>query len=210
MESLQPYMHFLSGRAVWVGLVVLALSAAVEYVFPPFPGDLVTLAGSVMIPEAGWPIGGVFGALLVGTALGTSVDWRVGVWLSDNRDGESRLHQWFRRDHVQRRVDRLVDRFRRHGAVYISINRFVPAFRALFFVAAGYAGIDYRRAIGFGLLSACLWNAAVMGVGYAVGFHLETLVAIVRQYSTIALIAVGLAAAAWLVRTLWGASQSVE
>ncbi|MFB6372631.1 MAG: DedA family protein, partial [Bradymonadaceae bacterium] len=169
LGDLNQIFDYLSGHAVWWGLMILALSAIIEYVVPPFPGDSITLVGAVLIPRAGWPVWGVFGAVMVGTVVGASFDWWVGRWLSSNDDGDTWLHRWIRRDRVADRVDQLRGQFEKWGSVYLMLNRFVPAFRAVFFVAAGLAELDWWKVVLFGGLSAALWNGAILGVGYAVG-----------------------------------------
>lgn len=202
--SLQQVFDYLSGQAVWWGLLLLAVSATVEYVLPPFPGDTVTLAGAVLIPQAGWPVWGVFGAVMAGTALGAAVDWRVGWWLIDHQGKDTWLHRWLDRPSVRPRVDTLIEQFERHGTVYIALNRFVPAFRALFFVAAGMARIDLFRTLLWGGLGAALWNAAILAAGYTVGYNLQELALLLDQYSRVFWIVVGLVVLAWVSWKAWG------
>jgi membrane protein DedA with SNARE-associated domain len=185
MAELQAIFDYLSAQPMWWGLLVLAASAMLEYLFPPFPGDTITLAGAVLIPQAGWSPLAVFGAVMLGTTAGAAVDWRVGVWLADHREGDTWLHEWLRRDKVAERVDKLIAQFREHGAIYVTLNRFVPAFRALFFVASGLARLHLGKVLFFGCIGAGLWNGAILGAGYMVGYKLEALAALVDRYSRI-------------------------
>ena len=34
---------------LWLGLLALGLSSTIEYVFPPFPGDVILLTGALLI-----------------------------------------------------------------------------------------------------------------------------------------------------------------
>ena len=61
----------------------------------------------------------------------------------------------------------------RHGAVLLVINRFVPGVRALFFVAAGLAGLPLRAVVGWSVVSSLLWNAALVAVGTWVGWNVD-------------------------------------
>ena len=87
--------------------------------------------------------------------------------------------------------------------MYISLNRFVPAFRAVFFVAAGFSRLALWEVLLFGCFSAALWNGVILGVGYAVGYKLETLAAIVGTYSRFFMLGAGLLVAVWLIRTIY-------
>ncbi|RMH37753.1 MAG: DedA family protein [Deltaproteobacteria bacterium] len=177
-----------------VGLAVLAASAAVEYVFPPFPGDTVTLFGAILISARGWSFWAVYAAAVVGSVAGGLVAFRVGGAIARRRGADA-----------ARAVDRLVARFRRHGPWYLAVNRFVPGVRGLFFVAAGMAGMTWRQVVGYGALSAAAWNALVIAAGSAVGANLDRLQAWARTYAAVvwallAVVAAVLATRWWLRR----------
>ena len=203
LGDLNQIFDYLAGQPVWWGLVILALSATIEYILPPFPGDSVTLVGAVLIPRVGWPVWGVFAAVMVGTTIGATVDWALGMWLTSNEHRDTWLHRWFERDRVQQRVEKLTERFDKWGSVYLLLNRFVPAFRALFFVAAGLARLDWWKVMLFGSLSAALWNGAILGVGYTVGYKLDELAAVISSYSQIFMIALIVVATLWLAKTIY-------
>lgn len=203
LGNLNSVFEYLSGHTVWWGLLIVAVSATLEYVVPPIPGDTVTVAAAVLIPKAGWPIAGVFGALLAGTAVGATIAWRVGAWLAARDREGSWIGRLFARESVSERIDALHRQFDRWGSIYISLNRFVPAFRALFFVAAGHAGLELRRVLFFGIIGAALYNAVLLAVGYAVGYNLEVLAGLIQGYSQYFAAAAGLAVAVWVGRTIY-------
>lgn len=198
--NLQTMFEYLSGQAVWWGLVILAFAAVVEYVFPPFPGDMITVAGAILVPKAGWPLWGVFGAVLLGTVIGATIDWRVGVWLADRDDEESWLYRWLHGELVGPKIEKLERQFEKWGPIYISLNRFVPAFRALFFVAAGYARLELRSVLLYGCIGAALYNAVLLGIGYFVGYRLEAIASLLETYSRFFLVALIALIAAWLLK----------
>ena len=201
METVQTILQYAQAHSVWWGVLLLTLSAAVEYLFPPFPGDSVTIVGAILIPTAGWPFWAVFAAVMVGSMAGAAVDWWVGTWLAREHGRQTFLHRFVQRENVASRLDKIKQQFDRHGSVYIAANRFVPAFRALFFVAAGMARLDLRRVMLFTGLSAAAWNGALLAVGYLVGYNLDALVDIVSKYTTAVLISLGVLLA---IRLLWG------
>ncbi len=174
---------WLLGLPVLVGLLVLGAAAFVEYVFPPFPGDTVVVAGAVWAVQADHGFAGVLVAVTLGALLGTVVDWFVG------RKAASQLDRLSERRRGQ--VERLVVGFRRVGPVLLVANRFVPGVRALFFVAAGVAELKLWVVVLWSTVSAALWNGALLGLGAWVGWNLEALLEAVRQ--------VGLGVAAALV-----------
>src|SRR5438128_1629761 len=88
------------------GWLALAGAAAIEYVFPPFPGDFVTLLGAVLVTAAAWSWYGVLSAVMIGSAVGAALVFELGRRWRRLRPsgGDAAL------------LDRLVARFERHGA----------------------------------------------------------------------------------------------
>jgi membrane protein DedA with SNARE-associated domain len=175
------------------GLGVLAGSAAIEYVFPPFPGDAVTLFGAVLVTGYGWSFGLVLGAVMLGSLVGALAAYQLGV-------------VWARRRSAKPRplLDAVVARFRRHGPIYIVVNRFLPGVRGLIFVAAGLAGVDRRRVLLYATISALAWNLAIMGLGAALGANLDALEELVETYTmaawAVVIVVIGVALLVWLRR----------
>jgi membrane protein DedA with SNARE-associated domain len=197
--DLQQVFDYLSGQAVWWGLLILMISAMIEYLVPPFPGDTITLAGAVLIPAAGWPFLGVLGAVTVGSLLGAAIDWKVGAWVADNQHRKTWIHRQLNRERVRPKIDKLIGQFERHGAIYLTLNRFVPAFRSVFFIAAGMARIVLWKVLLFACLSALLWNGAILAFGYFVGYNIEVLGIWIGRYSTAFYLVVGFALLIWFV-----------
>lgn len=193
--DLQQFLHYFltaHGAVVWF---VLFGAAIIEYVFPPFPGDSVTLAGAIFVTAFNGSFWMVFSAVTVGSVVGSAIDFLVGTWLHRRRQrrvGSAGANQ---QDGM---LDVLVARFRRHGAVYLVINRFLPGIRAMFFVAAGLAGMRIGPVLLFATISATAWNLAIIGVGAAIGANWERIEALVSTYTALAWIVVAIIVAIWL------------
>ncbi len=199
-ELLQSVLDFLSAGQSAAGLGVLLLSSAVEYVFPPFPGDTVTLFGAFLAATSGWSVPLVFLAVTIGSLGGASLDYALGRRLA--RTPVERLSG--RRRRARLRADAIVARFERHGAVYVAINRFLPGIRALFFVAAGMARLPYGKVIGWGALSAAAWNSLIIAAGLAIGSSWQRLLGFFESYTTLVWIALGAVAALIVLRWALG------
>lgn len=166
-----------------------------EYVFPPFPGDMVTLFGAFLVTRYGWKLPWMFMAVLAGSGVGAMIDFGVGVWMRKPYE-EGRF---LKGEATRARVEQVLAAFRRHGAVYVAINRFLPAVRAVFFLAAGMAGLRARAVLFWALVSAAAWNGLVVGVGHTAGANWERLKALASTYSVVVWSLLGVALAGWLV-----------
>ena len=186
-DSLQDwFISFAHDQNNPLGLLVLFLGAGVEYVFPPFPGDTLTVIGAAFVTGYGWSLYPVAAASLLGSLAGSLIAFRLGLRWKTRRD--------LRQDIEPTRLDALVAGFSRHGPAYLVLNRFLPGVRPIFFVAAGLAGMRYRQVLWWGGLSSVLWTAILCAIGLAVGTHIDTMIEIVAKYS-LAAIAVMLAIA---------------
>lgn len=173
-----------------LGLLVLGLAAALEYVVPPFPGDTITLLGGVYAVRGTqpWPL--VFLVVTAGSVVGAAINYWVGHWLAkrfDAHPGKS----YFGITHA--RLEQVQARMRRNGPWLLLANRFLPGIRGLIFVAAGAAHMPRFNALLLGALSAMAHTGLVLALGAAVGGNLERLAAVVTryQYAVVGLVVVG-------------------
>ncbi|HJL01192.1 MAG TPA: DedA family protein [Polyangiaceae bacterium LLY-WYZ-15_(1-7)] len=198
MEDLITYLE--EHRGPWSYLVIAA-SALIEYVVPPFPGDTVALGAVFLAATAGYSPWLVHLALTAGSIVGGQGAWGFGRWVAARREVSPRFLHGRRTEKALREVQA---RFERHGPWYLAVNRFVPALRAFFFVAAGMSGMSFWRVAFWGGLSAAAWNGLILAVGFSVGRNLEALERLYERYTWGALIVVGLVLAVFLWRVLRG------
>jgi len=199
MEELgQALLDFLSSGQSAAGIAILFSSAAVEYIFPPFPGDTVTLFGAFLAATEGWSVPLVFAVVTAGSLAGASLDYALG-----RRMARTPVEELTGRKRAAReKMQPLLDRFEKHGAAYVAINRFLPGIRALFFVAAGMAELPYGKIMLWGAVSAATWNGLIIGAGFAIGSNWDRLLGLLRTYTTVAWIIVGVLVVILVVRWL--------
>ena len=98
------------------------------------------------------------------------------------------------------KVQDAADAMRTRGAWLLAANRFFPTFRAVLFVAAGAGKMPFGKVVALGAISAMAWNVLMIAIGYAVGGNAEKLTALFAQYNRIALILLGVAVLAFVIR----------
>lgn len=187
-SSMDEWLAFFEDTEGPLAYLALGASALVEYVFPPFPGDMATLVAVFLAATAGYRWWLVHLVLTFGSTVGGTLVWGFGRWLKKHED---RWPRFLKGEKTKRALDRLTQRFEKRGPWYLALNRFIPAFRALFFVAAGLAGMRLRAVLFFGALSAAAWNGILLAVGFSVGSNIERLEQLYRQYTVVALSVVG-------------------
>ena len=92
---------------------------------------------------------------------------------------------------TREKYELVTDRFRRYGAIYIAINRFLPGIRAFFFVVAGASRMRLWKVLLWAAVSAVIWNSLILGVGYAVGSSWGRLREVMTSYTLAAWIVIG-------------------
>ncbi len=202
---LDEFLHTLEhGPQHWAyGLIIAA--SAVEYVFPPLPGDTVVLFAIVLAARAqlNWAL--VYVLMTLGAIGGGLVAWALGLWLANHEDH----WPWFlKRPAATRALDAVRRGYEQHGAMYLAVNRFLPALRAFFFLGAGLSRMGAWPVIVFGGLSAAVWNALLLGAGYAVGHNWEAMRDILERYTAATLVIVVVAGIAIVARFLWDSRRA--
>lgn len=201
MNTLSDLNQWVTDAGPWL-LPLLAGASLVEYVFPPFPGDTITLVGASLAVRGAVPAWAVFVACTLGSIIGSGVDYAFGVWLEERLEhpkGAARWRRWL----PPERLMRIEAQYRRWGPWLILSNRFVPVSRALFFVFAGMSRLGMMKTLLLGTVSAMAWNALLIAVGFQVGANLEKLQAFFERFNRLALAACGVVALVALVGWAW-------
>jgi membrane protein DedA with SNARE-associated domain len=166
------------------GVIVLFLSSLIEYVFPPFPGDVVTLFGTYLVIQGLWSFPFALFLATAGSLVGAAIDYGIGTWVGRHLDripSKKTASHWSLL--TQEKYHLLLERFRKYGIAIIAINRFLPGIRAFFFVAAGAAAMPLWIVLVFAAISAILWNTLLLGTGLAVGANWPRLQQLFQSYS---------------------------
>jgi membrane protein DedA with SNARE-associated domain len=160
----------------WI-YVALFLAAFVENIFPPFPGDLVTLSAgaiaasgrlNVWITYAVINLGGILSVVLLyylGKNLGRDYFIRKNFKLI-SRDDIYRLEKWFKR----------------RGDLLLIFNRFIVGVRAAIAVISGLSNYNAFRTTSLMTISFLLFNVLVLFSGYLFVSNFETIARYFHMY----------------------------
>jgi membrane protein DedA with SNARE-associated domain len=183
------------------GVVLFGAAALLEYLFPPFPGDTVALLGGAYASRGEHPLWLVLVLLMVFSVAGMALTWGVGRSFGKRLAVAKQGPLLFGLT-----VEQLRDaqtRMRERGDWVLVLNRFLPSFRAVVFVAAGASGTPLPRVLLLGSASALLWNVLLVFVGSRVGAHADQLEAWLSAYRSLALGVIALALVIFLIRRAW-------
>ncbi|MBI5376749.1 MAG: DedA family protein [Candidatus Schekmanbacteria bacterium] len=178
---------FLLSNENVLGYSVLLASSVIEYVFPPFPGDTVTLFGAFLIATRGWNFTAVLASVTLGSITGSCIDYYLGrkiggAFVKDN--GKTIAAGSYGVLTVER-YNYVKEKFDKYGALIIVMNRFMPGVRAFFFIVAGITGMSIWSVQAYNLISVILWNVLIIWAGMLIGNNWERLLSLSQAYSTI-------------------------
>lgn len=202
---LDEFLHTLEHGPQYWAYALVAASAGVEYIFPPLPGDTVALFAVALAVRAQLHWVFVYVAMTLGALLGGLAAWGFGVWLANHEDS---WPAFLKTPTAMRALDAVRRGYDQHGAMYLAVNRFLPALRAFFFVGAGLSRMNAGPVIVFGGISAALWNALLMSVGYAVGNNWEVLRDLAERYAAATLLLIVVAVAGIVARFVYDTRRS--
>lgn len=188
-------MHLLAASGAaggWIGelvdtwgYVAVTLFLVVENVFPPIPSELI-------LPLAGYYVeqGNLnFGFALLAATLG-SVTGAVILYWFGQLAGRPAMERWGHKVHLQQRDFDRADRwFERYGVWVVFFGRLVPGVRSLVSIPAGASSMGMPQFLVLTTLGSALWNALLIGAGWALGSQWERITGVVDSASTVVLAA---------------------
>jgi len=179
--------------------LVLTALLVLENLFPPIPSEIVLPFAGALVSDGGM---GYLGAVLAATAgslIGALILYAIG------RYGGRPLIYRYRR--VLRLSEAQLDRadawFDARGVWIVLLGRLVPGVRSIVSIPAGASEMPLGLFVALTTIGSAVWNAALIGAGWALGDNWEEAAAVVDDFKTVVyvLVAVSIAAlAAWFLR----------
>jgi len=177
--------------SAWAAILLCALLAWLEYVFPPSPGDTTVLFAFFLAGAGSLPLPAVAMAAFGGSLAGAMTAWAAGrLW--------GRSYFFLRSRWARHELDRLEGAFGRHGAPLLLLNRFLPGVRGLFLYAAGIGGVGWRPVLVYSTISNVLWLGLLAWGGTHLGSSWEDVQALFKRYVW----GVGIVVAAYVIWTI--------
>jgi len=170
--------------------VILFLSAVVENVFPPAPGDTVTVFGAYLVGRGVlglWPV-------VLSTLFGSTIGF-MGLFLLGWRYGREALTRWHWVD--ESALIRAETLLKRKGILVVAVNRFLPGLRSVISISAGVLRLNAGFVTFATAFSVLLWNGLLIYAGMITGENWNEVLGTVQRYSRIAMVT--LAAGAILI-----------
>lgn len=192
------WQQFIDGLDAWTSVPFLTLTAFVETVFPPFPGDVLYISAGGFFFSTGFPPWALWIPGFVGCALAT---------LLLEAAGRGAGPRWIERlvlngSKGESGMARAKSLLARHGVWVLFLSRFIPGIRSLLVVAASWSGMGRAAVLVPSLLSAALWYGILSVLAAILGANMAAAAAFMADYGRLSLILFGGLAAVLVVLRL--------
>jgi membrane protein DedA with SNARE-associated domain len=162
---------------------LLFLSAFLENVVPPVPGDTVVVFSAYLVGRGALGLWPVYLATCVGGLGGFMVMYYLGY---------SRGRAFFvgRRGGLlsQERLAQAEQWLERYGAALVLANRFLSGIRSAIAISAGIGQMAWSQVALLGLISLVVWNGLLLYAGLLVGQNWEVVAGLLKQYNRLLLL----------------------
>ena len=169
MSYLDSFLDLLNTLPNTLIYFLLGLSAFVENVFPPIPGDTITAFGAFLVGTERLDFFGVY----LSTVLGSLIGFMFLFWIGGLLGRRFFLERdfWFLK---AQDIIKAEEWFRKYGYLLVLLNRFFPGIRSVISLAGGISGLKTHRVLLLALISCSAWNLMWIFLGYMLGSNWET------------------------------------
>jgi membrane protein DedA with SNARE-associated domain len=167
-----------------MGYGLLLVSAFLENVVPPIPGDTVVVLGAYLVSVGYLQFWGVY----ISTTLG-SVAGFLTMYVIGRRFGRSFIYKKSRvKIFKESHISKVEIWFGRWGYWVILFNRFLSGTRSVVSLFSGLFHLNFFLVSFLALMSALIWNALLIIAGMLLGDHWEKISGIISRYNQVFLV----------------------
>lgn len=148
--------------------LLLFTSAVLENIFPPVPGDTITVLGAFFVGKGILSFPVVYAVTTLGSTCGFMILFYIGYFLEREFFMKMDLPVFSAKSIVSAEKW-----FEKYGYYVVLANRFIPGIRSVVSIAAGITILRPQRVFLFALISAAVWNFIWIYAGYSLGNNWE-------------------------------------
>jgi membrane protein DedA with SNARE-associated domain len=164
LTYLDKFLDWLCSFPDTIIYLLLGLSAFVENICPPIPGDTITAFGAFLVGTQKLSFLWVY----FSTTLGSLAGFMSLFWLGNlmgKRFFIERDYRFFKARDIIRGEEWL----RKHGGSLVLFNRFFPGIRSIISIATGISKLPVFKVAFLALISCAVWNLIWIWLGFALG-----------------------------------------
>ena len=161
---------------------VLGISAFLENVLPPIPGDTVVVFGAYLVSVDRLGFWGVYVSTTLGSVIGFVTMYYLGLKYGRAFIQHRRVRKKIFKAEDIKKVEIW---FGKWGYWVIIANRFLSGTRSVISIFAGLFHLHPLPVIGFALVSALIWYALLIIAGMLLGDNWEVIIDVISRYNQV-------------------------
>jgi len=170
MTHIEKFLNYLQTLPDALVYLLLGLSAFVENIFPPIPGDTITAFGALLVGLGKLSFFWVYFSTTLGSLLGFLFLFWVGRYLG-RRFFVQKNYRFLKAEDIVKAEAW----FGKYGYFLIVGNRFLPGIRSAISVAGGILRLKWSMVTLLALFSCAVWNLIWLILGFELGNNWETI-----------------------------------
>jgi membrane protein DedA with SNARE-associated domain len=132
--------------------------------FPPIPGDTITVFGAFLVGVGRLNYFGVYLSTTTGSVIGFMTLFLLGKYL-----GKKFFHEKNYKHFSIKTIEKTEKWIQKYGYWLIIFNRFLPSVRSVISIVSGISELNTTKVFFFSLISASAWNLLWIQTGYLLG-----------------------------------------
>lgn len=202
---MQGFLDWLAALPPVALYLAMALVAAIENIFPPFPADTVVAFGSFLAARGQGTIIGAFLSTWIGNMAGAALMYGAG-----RRYGAERMEKRLLKDRGAAAESKLRALYHRYGLSALFFSRFIPGVRAIVPPFAGALKLPMTRSLLVMGLASGIWYGLISFLAFRIGADWNALQSAIARYgkisAAVALVVIVLGSIVWFFRRRSGKS----
>jgi len=163
-QLLNDLINFLMPQSSIFLYLFLFLSAIVENLFPPIPGDTITAFGAFLVGTGRLNYWLVYLSTTVGSVFGFMALFYLGRFL-EKEFFMKKNYSFFSADSIMAAEKW----FSKYGLLVVLFNRFLPGVRSVISIVSGISKLNPLKVFLLSLVSAGIWNLIWIQIGFMLG-----------------------------------------
>ncbi|MBE7411060.1 MAG: DedA family protein [Leptospiraceae bacterium] len=184
-------LHWISEQNSILIWMFFFISNLTENIFPPWPGDTVTVIGGFLVAQKrniGWGLilsstffGNLFGGFLMYKFGKTAIHWMH----SNNFPFKKSIYN-------ETNLQKTFDWFSNNNVWVIVLSRFSAGIRFFVSIVAGMSKMPISHFLFYFSIAIAIWCGLLIGGGFYLGKNWELILKILTIYNRVVMVAIGL------------------
>jgi membrane protein DedA with SNARE-associated domain len=171
----------------------IALASFLENIFPPAPGDLITVFSATLIANGHLHFVFVLISTTTGSVMGFMSYYYLGKWLGH------KIHDKGFKFLPKAQFDKAELWFEHYGFKLILANRFLSGVRSVISLFCGISELEVHKVFFYATLSALAWNSILIYAGYELGQNWRNIELYMQSYFKFFVVFIVIALIIWFI-----------